>query len=204
MTKQRLTKLLFGIGGLVLVVAFAGWILGRNPDVREWSDADKHALSEFEALGSSHILRIAEADEPGERLVLCLTFVRKSDRTPLSNEEISFYHTNADGDYEPKAANDETTARLNGSATTDGRGRMMIETILPGDYGSSSDTRHIHLSVPSARPVAYDIHFRQYSTFMLRRFVANSDQHFLADLKRNDDDELIAFLTIECKFNPAG
>ena len=70
-----------------------------------------------------------------------------------------------------------------------------------GDYGSSADNRHIHTTVFGAQPEAYDIHFKQYTGVMGKRFVKNSDQHFLADLKRSADGSLIGFLTIEVK-NP--
>ncbi len=136
---------------------------------------------------------------PGERLSLCLTFVSKETGEPFQNQEIKLYHTSAAGEYEPRIANDETTARLNGSAITNADGKIFVQTILPGDYGSSPDNRHIHTTVSGAKPEAYDIHFKQYTGGMGLNFISGSDQHFLADLKHSEDSTLVAFLTIELK-----
>ena len=92
-------------------------------------------------------------------------------------------------------------ARISGTAQTDSMGRVFLETILPGDYGSSADNRHIHTTVFGAKPEGYDIHFKQYTSWMGKNFADSSDQHFIADLKRDNNGFLIAFLTIEPK-NP--
>ena len=57
------------------------------------------------------------------------------------------------------------------------------------------------MTVFGAKPEAYDIHFKQYTGKMGKNFISGSDQHFLADLKKDEDEKLIAFLTIEVK-NP--
>ena len=97
--------------------------------------------------------------------------------------------------------NDESSARLNGSAITDNKGQIYVETILPGDYGDSDDNRHIHTTVFGAKPEAYDINIKQYITYMGKNFTEGSDQHFLADLRMTKDSTLVCFLTIEVK-NP--
>jgi len=130
-----------------------------------------------------------------------LTFVNKSGKKQLANQVVKFYHTSTSGNYEPTNLQDESTARLNGSAVTDKKGRIYIETILPGDYGSSKDNRHIHTTVKGAKPEAYDIHFKQYTTAMGKNFAEGNDQFFLADLKMTKDNSLVSFLTIEVK-NP--
>ncbi len=112
---------------------------------------------------------------------------------------IHLYHTSAAGEYKPTDPNDESTARLNGTVLTDEKGRVFVQTILPGDYGRSADNRHIHTTVKDARPEAYDIHFKQYTGKMGSRFINRSDQHFLADLKQTKDSLLVAFLTLEVK-----
>ena len=144
-------------------------------------------------------MQITNSDEPGESLILCLTFVEKDSGNPLSDQRVHFYHTNTNGEYNPSVANDESTARLGGSAMTNSKGQILVQTILPGDYGSSADNRHIHTTVFGARPEAYDIHFKQYTEGLGRNFIDGSDQHFLADLKRNSEGALITFLSIEVK-----
>ena len=163
------------------------------------SSAETGILENFQQLGPAHQLQINEPDEPGRPLTLCLTFVDNSTGEPISNQEVHFYHTDTNGEYNPKVSGSESTARLSGSAITDADGKILVQTILPGDYGSSEDNRHIHTTVFGAKPEAYDIHFKQYTGGMGKRFVDGSDQHFLADLKRNNDGSLITFLSIEVK-----
>jgi protocatechuate 3,4-dioxygenase beta subunit len=158
-------------------------------------------LEDFRKLKKENALHIGSEKEEGEALTLCLTFVEKESKQILSNQRVHFYHADSNGEYQPSVLNDESTARLNGEATTDDQGRIYLKTTLPGDYGSSKDNRHIHTTVFGAKPEAYDIHFKQYTTYMGSRFAKGSDQHFLADLKKDDNDNLVAFLTIEIK-NP--
>ena len=161
---------------------------------------EENRIKAFQSLDERHQVRIAPRSEPGERLLLCLTFRNRATKQPLTNQSVHFYQATTEGNYEPKDPTDESTARLNGSAVTDPQGRIYVETILPGDYGSGTDNRHIHTTVAGARPEAYDIHFKQYATFMGRRFAARSHQHFLADLKATRGEELVAFLDVACKF----
>ena len=184
---------------VVLAGCVAAFVSSNNYEVGELSESDAERLAVFQSLASEHQVNIADEHEDGERLVLCLTFVNSMDLSPLADEAIQFYHTSSEGEYEPEDPNDESSARLRGRGITDLNGRLIVRTILPGDYGSSADNRHIHMTVRSAMPTSYDIHFKQFSTYMLRRFVARSDQHFLADLKRGDHGELVSFLSIECR-----
>lgn len=163
------------------------------------SESEIQTLGIFESLDSNNQVRISELGEPGQKLWLCLTFISKETKNPLINEQIKLYHTSENGEYEPSDPSDESTARLNGTVTTNAKGQVFIQTILPGDYGSSADNRHIHTTVESAKPVAYDIHFKQYTNTMNKNFINESDQHFLADLKQTKDNTLVAFLTIEVK-----
>ncbi|SNT19166.1 Dioxygenase [Ekhidna lutea] len=174
---------------------------GNDRIINSASSSETSVLKSYKALAAKHKLQIVNPDEPGEKLTLCLTFVEKVSGDPHPNQKVHFYHTDTNGEYMPTISSDESTARLNGTAFTDESGRILVQTILPGDYGSSSDNRHIHTTVFGAKPEAYDIHFKQYTGFMGTRFAEGSDQHFLADLKRNSDGSLIAFLTIATK-NP--
>lgn len=158
-------------------------------------------LDAFKNLESKSQVQITTEEEPGQPLWLCLTFVSKESKRPLENQKIHLYHTSTEGEYEPSNSNDESTARLNGTAFTDEKGRIFVKTILPGDYGSSSDNRHIHTTVPHAKPEAYDIGFKQYSGLMAVNFISGSDQHFLAYLKQTTDSTLVTMVTIEVK-NP--
>ncbi|WP_218841838.1 dioxygenase family protein [Winogradskyella ursingii] len=167
--------------------------------IQNLSQSEIQVLRTFKNLDNAHKLQISGLNEPGQKLWLCLTFISKETKNPLVYEEISLYHTSSDGEYEQKNPNDESTARLNGTIKTDNKGRIFVQTILPGDYGSSADNRHIHTTVQNAQPVAYDIHFKQYTGQMGKNFINQSDQHFLANLKQTEDETLITFLTLEVK-----
>ncbi|MTI29781.1 hypothetical protein [Xanthovirga aplysinae] len=167
----------------------------------EISEIENNVLIHFQKLPSKSKLKITDKNEPGEKLILCLTFIDKENKRELANQLVKFYHTSTAGKYEQTDPNDESTARLSGQSTTNLKGQIYIETILPGDYGSSDDNRHIHTTVFGAKPKAYDIHFKQYTGYMLNNFINGSDQHFLADLKRTKENALVSFLTIEVK-NP--
>jgi len=158
-------------------------------------------LERFERFQHENRLQISDDDEPGQKLWLCLSFVARENKEPLAKQTVNLYHTSSAGEYEPADPSDESTARLNGTALTNQSGELFVQTILPGDYGSSADNRHIHTTIDGAQPEAYDIHFQQYITPMGKNFVVGSDQHFLAELKQNEDSILVTFLTIEVK-NP--
>ena len=144
-------------------------------------------------------VQISGPEEPGQKIWLCLTLIANDSKEPLPNQKVKLYHTSGAGEYDPMDPSDESTARLNGSGTTNREGQLFVQTILPGDYGNSKDNRHIHTTVQNASPEAYDIHFRQYSGIMGRKFIARSDQHFLADLKMLEDSTLVTFLILEVK-----
>lgn len=168
-------------------------------EVKPLTDDQLTTLESFSLLNQSNQVYIADANERGEPLTLCLLFIDRSTKEPLANQRVHFYHADIDGKYQPTVPGDESTARLNGEAQTDSNGRIFLKTTLPGDYGSSSDNRHIHTTVFNAKPEAYDIHFKQYTGFMGTNFIEGSDQHFLADLKKDESNNLVAFLTIEVK-----
>ena len=188
------------IVGSFYVIFLLMWVsCSIDRTIPSLNEEEQRRLINFQQLASEHVVAITGDDEPGESLVLAITLVRKEDGSPIPLKKIHLYHTDVSGQYTPKDPSDESTARLHGLVTTDTLGRFLVKTILPGDYGSSPDNRHIHFTVEAAHPVAYDIHFKQYTTMMGKRFIARSDQHFLADLRRQTNRDLVAFVTIEAK-----
>ena len=177
-------------------------LLGCGPNrlIEPLSQSESQKLVNFEKLDAAHQLQISEPEEPGKPLLLALTFVWKETGQPLKRHFISFYHADSTGNYRPANPDDESTARLSGRAMTNELGQIFVSTVLPGDYGSSEDNRHIHTSVYGANPVGYDIHFKQYTGRMGENFIDGSDQHFLADLKSRNN-QLVTFQTIEVKNN---
>lgn len=188
----------------LILIIFSLSIINCSIDrtIIEVSEVENNTLILFQKLPSKSVLKIASEDEPGEKLILCLTFIDKESRKNLSNQLVKFYHTSTNGNYEPTDPNDESSARLNGKSLTNDKGQVYIETILPGDYGSSDDNRHVHTTVIGAKPEAYDIFFKQYSGGGIGSYLdSGNDQMFMADLKKTKENQLICFLTIEVK-NP--
>ncbi|MEQ3690383.1 MAG: hypothetical protein ABNG98_02570 [Flavobacterium sp.] len=163
------------------------------------SPEEEIKLKKFQELDSQNKLSITEPNEPGEKLILCVTFIDKTTKIALSNQQVSFYHASTKGEYEPLVPNDETTSRLNGTAKTDKHGKIYIMTILPGDYGSTKNNRHIHTTVHGAKPEAYDVFFKQYSGRIGNFMNSGNNQMFYTTLKKTVDNILVCFVTIEVK-----
>ena len=92
---------------------------------------------------------LASADEPGQRLMLKGTVVDSQTNEPIPDTKIHLYHADANGEYQPTDPNDESTARLSGTLTTDTAGNFAVDTIVPREYDQPGN-RHIHLHSVSA------------------------------------------------------
>lgn len=173
----------------------------QGQDMDSINSKEKEQLRAFQGVQLMSRSKLTEDGEPGKKLFLCLTFIDKTRKTPLNDQKVLFYQTSNDGNYHPKVVNDERTAKISGVGFSDEKGRIFIETILPGSYSKSGDNRHIHTQVYGASPEAYDIHFKQHTSDRMKRFIKYRDQFFLMDLKKMKDGSLIGFLTLEIK-NP--
>ena len=197
MIKCALQSKLLRINNFFILLFFlVSFSCSMDRTIAAASEKENNILGNFQKLPNKNILRITAKNEPGEELLLCLTFIDKESKIRLSNQLVHFYHTSANGNYELTDPNDESTARLNGQSMTTDMGQIYIETILPGSYGSSDNNRHIHTTVFGAKPEAYDIHFKQYTDYMGNRFIKGSDQHFITDLKKTKEAKLVGFVTI--------
>lgn len=150
------------------------------------------ALNHHEALAAAHQAAIAAPGEPGERLVIFGRLVRLEDGAPIGGETIRLYHADTEGEYDSAVPGNESTARLNATLTTDAEGRFLVSTILPGDFGGTPDTRHIHTFVNGAEPEAYDFLFEQYASAELAGWARTNPQVTLLELYRLDDGRLVA------------
>lgn len=148
-------------------------------------------FAEYDTLAEAHRLVLAGEDEPGERLFVMGRLVKKEDGAPLAHQTINLYQADDTGSYDETVTGDESTARLNGVVETDSLGRFIISTVLPGDYGSRPNNRHIHTAVTGARPEAYDFYFRQYMNRGLISWAENSDQAMILDLYEMGNGDLI-------------
>jgi catechol 1,2-dioxygenase len=100
----------------------------------------------FEAGSPQRTLLIADADEPGVRLLVEGKLVGPDCVTPLSGYAIDIWQASATGNYFDGV---DTGYRLRGKIVTDTLGRYRFETVLPGRYGDAAGIRpaHIHAKI---------------------------------------------------------
>lgn len=102
---------------------------------------------------------LAEADEPGERIVIEGTVYGPDCRTPVADANLDVWHADDEGNYH----DDRTEYRLRGQIQTDAQGRYRFETIMPGRYplGGSTRPAHIHFIVtkPGFVPLTTQLYF---------------------------------------------
>lgn len=99
---------------------------------------------------SGAVARIADAGEPGERLVLTGR-VLDTDGSPRPGVRIRVYQTDASGYYSPGGM-DESRSRLCGVLETGPDGGYRVETIRPAAYATGGGPApHIHLETRTDR-----------------------------------------------------
>jgi protocatechuate 3,4-dioxygenase beta subunit len=86
---------------------------------------------------------IADASEPGERLILTGT-VFGGDGKPREGVTVYAYHTDANGLYRKKPWG---RPRLRGWARTDADAKYEFHTIKPGPYPLRRNPAHIHMTI---------------------------------------------------------
>lgn len=127
-------------------------------------------LTEQEILGPmynygapSFQVKLADDDEPGQKLMLRGTVYSADCRTPLPGTLIEIWQANDKGFYDKKRPGDFSEPpppfHLRGMLRADSKGRYEIQTIVPGaypippgvpgleQYGGLTRARHIHIKV---------------------------------------------------------
>jgi protocatechuate 3,4-dioxygenase beta subunit len=167
--------------------------------IQNLSEVELQRLRGFQEMPSAHQLLLTDSDEPGEPLILCLTFESRSTSEPWSNKPVILYHTNSFGDYEMTDESEPLSSKIMGEGMTDSEGRLFVRSILPGNYGNGTDNRHIHTEVPGAKPLYYDVLFKFFRNKLTRENKDYGDQHFRAELYYGMDSILVGFATIRVK-----
>jgi protocatechuate 3,4-dioxygenase beta subunit len=96
----------------------------------------------FQAESPERSLQIADATEPGVRLLVEGHLVGPGCKTPLRGYSIDVWQADASGNYYDAA---DSSYRLRGKVVTDSLGRYRFETILPARYTDAGGTRPAHL-----------------------------------------------------------
>ncbi|MFL0354756.1 hypothetical protein [Xanthomarina sp. GH4-25] len=86
----------------LIIIAFSLSLFSCSIDrtILKVSENENNTLINFQKLQSKNILKITDENEPGEKLILCLTFIDKESKRNLPNQLVKFYHTSTDGKYE--------------------------------------------------------------------------------------------------------
>ena len=108
-------------------------------------------------------VKLADDNEPGEKLMLRGAVLSQDCRTPLPNTIVEIWQANDAGMYDKKQPGNflepAPPFHLRGMLLTDNKGRYEIETIIPGaypippgvpgleKYGGLTRARHIHIKV---------------------------------------------------------
>lgn len=121
----------------VLGLLLTGCASAESADADATADADSYTIA------------LASNDEPGQPLTLFGTVVDSTNGAPLAGAQVYLYHADAEGEYDPAVASDESTARLSGEVTTGPDGQFVVHTIVPREYDQPGN-RHIHLHTVQA------------------------------------------------------
>lgn len=85
-----------------------------------------------------------KASRRGRPLVVSGRVLAADCATPVAGATVHVWQTNGDGDYGPSRGGDIRCCYLQGTMTTDARGRYQFQTVKPGHYGGPA---HIHFQV---------------------------------------------------------
>jgi protocatechuate 3,4-dioxygenase beta subunit len=98
-----------------------------------------------------------KASRRGRSLVISGRILAADCATLVAGATVHVWQANGDGDYGPSRGGDVRCCYLQGTMTTDARGRYQFQTVKPGQYGGPA---HIHFQVR-------DQHGREVTTELL-------------------------------------
>jgi catechol 1,2-dioxygenase len=138
---------------------------------------DPDILGPYYRFGAPFRSRLAEASEPGDRLIVSGTILSADCRTPVPGALVEIWQANHAGVYDtslPGNFTEVTTFHLRGMLYTNEQGRYEIETIMPGrypvppnlpgleKYGGLTRPAHIHFRVMDSLhvPLTTQLYFK--------------------------------------------
>jgi len=176
---------------LLALVISTQCAIGMNETVEYTSEVENKLLIEFQQLEIKHKTIIADKSEKGESIVLCLTFLNKTDLTALTNQIIGFYHSSTSEILGMNKPTIDYAIKTNGLAITDEKGRIFIQSTIAKKNSS------VFTEIFETYPKSGTIKFKQYLTQRGIDFTLKSDEHFLGNIKKTKEGKLVSFLTIE-------
>ena len=144
-------------------VTLAGALLARRAiaATSECRPTEPEILGPFYRIGAPFRSRLADPNEPGDRLVLTGTVFSADCRTPLPGALIELWQANQAGVYDtskPGNFTERVEFRLRGMMLTDQQGNYELETIMPGRYPVPPNLPGLEKYAGLTRPA--HIHFR--------------------------------------------
>jgi catechol 1,2-dioxygenase len=118
-------------------------------------------IGPFYRFGAPFRSRLAEAGEPGERIVVTGTVLSVDCRTPVPGALIEVWQANHAGVYDtnkPGNFTEVTSFHMRGMMYTNDRGQYEIETVMPGRYPVPPNLPGLEKYAGLTRPA--HIHFR--------------------------------------------
>lgn len=215
MLDRRTTLILLGgaAGGLVGVVALTPSPSSTRDEARpDLYDCEGcAAVAERNARGLSARVRLASAQEPGERMTLTGRILTR-DGAPAPGVIVYAHHTNATGLYAngtPETEWSRRHGRLRGWARTGADGIYTFETIKPAPYPDRSMPAHVHLFIgePDKRPyyiddVVFDGEFGVTAAYRAKQELRGGSG--IVHLSRSDGGVLLARRDIRLERHPEG
>ena len=98
---------------------------------------------------------LADANEPGDRVILSGTVRGPDCKTPLVGAIVDVWHADASGQYH----SDTKTYRLRGQMKTDAKGAYQFESVYPGHYDKRPRHYHFIFTMPGHAPLTTQCYF---------------------------------------------
>lgn len=153
-SRRTLLRSAASLGGALL----AGRAFAASENCRP---TEAEIIGPFYRFGAPFRSRLAEANEPGERLVLTGTVLSGDCRTPLPGALIELWQADHAGVYDtskPGNFTEVTSFHLRGMLYANERGQYEVETIMPGRYPVPPNLPGLEKYAGLTRPA--HIHFR--------------------------------------------
>jgi catechol 1,2-dioxygenase len=150
--------------GFLRSAAAAGGALLAGRAVPAGADCrptESDIIGPFYRFGAPFRSKLADASEPGDRLVVSGTVLSGDCRTPVPGALVEIWQANHAGVYDtnlPGNFTEVTTFHLRGMLYTNEQGRYEIETIMPGRYPIPPNLPGLEKYAGLTRPA--HIHFR--------------------------------------------
>ena len=166
---------------------------------------DGDILGPFYLPGAKNLVKMAQPDTKGERLVLTGTVLAPDCKTPITGAVVDFWHCDENGAYDIKAPGEKLAPEnyhYRAVAQTDKEGRFVFDTIVPGRYAippglpglenEAGQTRPAHFHITITHPIFVPLTTQLYmrgDPFIAKDPWAKESRNVF-DLKKRDNGSM--------------